>query len=77
MRPDRFALIGAGELEHARALGGRDAEMVRPEPGQPLRKPDVGSGGSPHPGFRLLEEDLLRNARAGIARSGRRRRLRV
>ena len=38
MRADGFALIGAG---HALDLVGRDAEMVRPEPRQPLCKSNL------------------------------------
>ncbi len=39
VRANGFALIGA---RHALDLVGRDAEMVRPEPDQPLRQSDVG-----------------------------------
>src|SRR5262249_60403783 len=39
MRPDRLALEGAGDCPH---LVGRDAEMVRPEPYQPLDEPGLG-----------------------------------
>ena len=40
MRPDRLALIGAGETRH---LVGRHAEMVGPEPHQPFGKADLGA----------------------------------
>ena len=40
MRADRLALVAAG---HRLNLVGRDAEMVRPEPHQPLGKADLGA----------------------------------
>ncbi len=62
MWTDRLALIGAGDLRHHRALGGRDAEMVRPEPDQALREADLGPGSGACARRRLGKEDLLRDA---------------
>jgi len=53
--PDRLAFVGAG---HALDLVGRNAEMVGPEPDQPLGKSDLGAQRrfDAHPG--LFEIDL-------------------
>ena len=64
MRTDRLALIGAG---HADDLVGGNAEMVRPEPHQPLDKADIGIGGGVEARFGLVQEELLRQRRLSSA----------
>jgi len=55
VRADRLALIGAG---HAPDLVGGDAEMVGPEPDQPLGESDGRAKRSFHAQLRLVEIDL-------------------
>ena len=56
MRADRLALVGAG---HAADLVRRDAEMVGPEPDQPLGEADLGAERGLDAGLGLVEIDLL------------------
>src|SRR5262249_9844238 len=66
VRADDLAFVGAANLAHI-ALVRRDAEMVRPEPDEPLEKADLGAerGIDTRLGFR--EINLLREAGARIA----------
>ncbi len=57
MRPDRFALVSA---RHRQNLVGRNAEMVRPEPDQPLDKAELSFERGVEPRFGFLQENLLR-----------------
>src|SRR5260370_33771256 len=66
MRANRLALIGAAQRAHAALVGG-DAEMVRPEPHQPLDQTELGAERGVDEGFRLLVLELLRTARPRIA----------
>ena len=54
VRTDGLALIGAG---HAPDLVGRDAEMIGPEPNQPLDKSDLGAERGLDANLRLFEID--------------------
>ena len=65
MGADRFALVGAANLAHV-ALVGRHAEMVRPEPHQPLPEADLGAERRVDARLGLAQIDLLRRARIGI-----------
>ena len=65
MGADRLALVTAG---HRLNLVRRNAEMVRPEPHQPLRKTDFGRDGGLDTCRRLLQEQLLRQRRLGWPR---------
>src|SRR5204863_8142469 len=73
MWADRFALIGAGHD----GLFLVDAEMVRPEPHQPLDKADFGLEGrvDPSPGFFAKELPRQRH-RLGLGRRSLHRGLR-
>src|SRR5262249_21163694 len=68
-----LAFVGAANLAHV-ALVGRDAEMVRPEPDEPLDEADLGieRGSDARLGFG--EINLLRHAGTGIAHRRRCRR---
>jgi hypothetical protein len=65
MGADRLALIGAADRPHT-ALVSRHAEMVRPEPDQPLDKADLGTDRGVKASFGLVEIKLLRHARTRI-----------
>ena len=54
VRADRLALVAAG---HAHRRVGRDAEMVRPEPDQPLDESDLGRDRGIEPRLRFAQED--------------------
>ena len=58
---DDFAFVGAANLAHI-ALVRRDAEMVRPEPDEPLDKPDLGAERGIDAGLGFGEINLLRHA---------------
>ena len=58
VRADRLALVGAG---HAHRDVGRDAEVVRPEPHQPLDEPDLRRERRIEARLHLALEDLLRH----------------
>ena len=65
VRADRLAFERAGKRAHERALVGGNAEMVRPEPHQPLDEADLGAEGGVDPGARLIEVESLGNAGNG------------
>ena len=60
MGTDRFPLIRPG---HCNNLVGGNAEMIRPEPNQPLDKADLGIGGGVESRFCLVQQKLLRQRR--------------
>jgi hypothetical protein len=62
MGPDRLALISAGH--HGRADA--DAEMIRPEPDQPLHKTDLGADGGIDASAGFLQEDPLLQRRRSL-----------
>ena len=62
---DGLALVGTG---HALDLVGRDAEMVRPEPHQPLGKADLGGERRIDARLRLVEIDLPPGVGNGLGR---------
>jgi hypothetical protein len=70
MRSNRLALVGAAHRTH-RALVGGDAEMVRPEPYQPLDEAEVGTERGVDARLSLLEIDLLRESRQRGGLAGR------
>src|SRR5919204_3697303 len=55
VRPDRFALVGAG---HRQDLVGRNAEMIRPKPNEPLDEADFGGDGRFDADFALVLHEL-------------------
>src|SRR5258706_477359 len=57
VRADRLALISAG---HGRNLVGRDAEMIRPKPHQPLDETDVGGKRGDRAGTRTKTKTMQR-----------------
>ena len=59
MGADRLALERAGDRPHLRLVGG-DAEMVRPEPDEPLDKSDLGRERGVEPRLGFGEVELLR-----------------
>ena len=63
MGPNGLALIGPG---HALNLVGRDAEMVGPEPDQPLHKSDLGAESGFGAGPCLVKIDLSPRIRDGF-----------
>ena len=62
MRADRLALIGAADRPRRPLVGG-NAEMVRPEPDQPLGEADIGVERGIVAGLGLGEINLLRQRR--------------
>ncbi len=73
MGADRLALVGAADRAHM-ALVGRDAEMVRPEPDQPLDEADLGGERGIDARLGLVEIESAAGCRTGL-RPRRRRRL--
>jgi len=69
MRPDRLAFIGAGDGAQP-GLVGRDAEVIGPEPRQPLGKADLGAQRGIEPGLGFLEKNLLGHSAARIGSRG-------
>src|SRR2546430_17098738 len=63
VRSDRLALIGAG---HRYDLIGRNAEMIRPKPNEPLDEADVGGDGGFDADFALVLNKLHRQCRGRI-----------
>ena len=61
MRPDRFAFESAAQRAH-RTFIGRHAEMVRPEPDQPLGETGLRSERGVEARFGLFQINLLRHA---------------
>ena len=60
MRANSFALIGA---HHGGVFSGRNAEVVGPEPHQPLDQADLGARSGVKTRFGLAQNDLLRQRR--------------
>ena len=67
MRADRLALISAADRPR-RALVGRNAEVVRPEPDQPFGEADMGIERSIVARLGFGEINLLRQRRPGLCR---------
>ena len=69
VRADRLALIGADDGAQ-RTFVRRDAEVIGPEPRQPLGKADLRGQRGIEPGLGLLEKDLLGNRTSRIGLGG-------
>jgi hypothetical protein len=68
VRPDCLTLVGAG---HAADLVGGDAEMIRPEPDEPLDETNIGVERGIDAGVDLLEVELLASPPSVLAMAPR------